>query len=62
MNGTYAILAYTDDINLLGVNIKVKKNTETLLDTSKEAGIEINYVHVYLRSSIRRTTLLYKSS
>jgi hypothetical protein len=43
LNGTYQILAYTDDVNLLGVNIDtVKKNTETLIDANKEVGLEIN--------------------
>jgi hypothetical protein len=41
--GTHQLLAYADDVNLLGDNIDtVKKNTETLIDASKEAGLEIN--------------------
>jgi hypothetical protein len=40
LNGTNQLLAYTDDVNLLGDNIK--KNTETLIDASKEVGLEIN--------------------
>jgi hypothetical protein len=35
LNGTHQLLAYADDVNLLG-------NTETLTDTSKEVGLEIN--------------------
>jgi hypothetical protein len=43
LNGTHQLLAYADDVNLLGDNIDtVKKNTETLIDTSKEVGLEIN--------------------
>jgi hypothetical protein len=43
LNGTHQLLAYTDDVNLLGDNIDtVKKNTETLIDASKEVGLEIN--------------------
>jgi hypothetical protein len=36
-------LAYADDVKLLGDNIDTtKKNTETLVDASKEVGLEIN--------------------
>jgi hypothetical protein len=43
LNGTHQLLAYADDVNLLGVNIDIiKKNTETLIDASKEIGLEVN--------------------
>jgi hypothetical protein len=43
LNGTHRLLAYADDVNLLGDNIdNIKKNTETLIDASKEIGLEIN--------------------
>jgi hypothetical protein len=43
LNGIHQCLAYTDDVNLLGDNINtIKKNTETLMDASKEVGVEIN--------------------
>jgi hypothetical protein len=36
-------LAYADDMNLLGDNIDtIDKNTETLIDASKEVGLEVN--------------------
>jgi hypothetical protein len=36
-------MAYTDDVNLLGDNIDtIKKNMATLIDVSKEVGLEIN--------------------
>jgi hypothetical protein len=40
LNGTHQLLAYADDVNQLGDN--VKKNTETLIDATKEVGLEIN--------------------
>jgi hypothetical protein len=43
VNGKHQLLAYADDVNLLGDNIDtIKENTETLIDASKEVGLEIN--------------------
>jgi hypothetical protein len=43
LNGTHQLLAYGDDVNLLGDNIDtINKNTETLIDASKEVGLEVN--------------------
>jgi sorting nexin-29 len=43
LNVTHQLLAYADDVNLLGDSIDtIKKNTETLIDASKEVGLEIN--------------------
>jgi hypothetical protein len=40
---THHHLVYDDDVNLLGDNIDtVKKSTKTLIDVSKEVGLEIN--------------------
>jgi hypothetical protein len=42
LNGTRQLLAYADDVNLLGDNIiSIKKNRETLIDCSKEVRLEI---------------------
>jgi hypothetical protein len=42
LNGTHQLLAYADDVNLLGDNIDtITRNTETLIDGSKEVGLEI---------------------
>jgi hypothetical protein len=43
LNGTHYLLAHADDVNLLGDNIDtINKNTETLIDTNKEVGLEID--------------------
>jgi hypothetical protein len=43
LNGTHQLLAYADNVNLLGDNIDtIKENTESLIDASKEVGLEIN--------------------
>jgi hypothetical protein len=42
LNGTHEVLAYADDVNLLGDNIHtIKKNTGTLIDANKEVGLKI---------------------
>jgi hypothetical protein len=42
LNGTYQLLFYADDVNVLDDNIDTTENTQTLIDTSKEVGLEVN--------------------
>jgi hypothetical protein len=43
LNGTHQLLVYAEDVNLLENNIDTtKKNTEALIDTSKEVALEVN--------------------
>ena len=43
LNGTHQLLAYADDVNILGGIVHmVKENAETLLVATKEIGLEVN--------------------
>jgi hypothetical protein len=43
LNGTHQLLVYADDVNLLGDNIDtIKNNRETLIDSSKQVGLDVN--------------------
>jgi hypothetical protein len=42
LNGSHQLLAYTNDINIVGKNIDtINKNTEALLNASKEVSLEV---------------------
>ena len=43
LNGTHQLLAYADDVNILGGSIHmVKENAEALVVAPKETGLEVN--------------------
>jgi hypothetical protein len=43
LNGTHQLLVYADYVNSLGDSVKtIKENSETLLEASRDIGLEIN--------------------
>jgi hypothetical protein len=43
LNGTHQMLVYVDDVNLLRDNVDtIKKNKESLIEASKDIGLEVN--------------------
>ena len=43
LNGTYQLLAYVDDVNILGGNIRtLKENAEALVAATREIGLEVS--------------------
>ena len=43
LNGTHQLVAYADDVNILGGSVhNVKENAEALVVATKENGLEVN--------------------
>ena len=43
LNGTHQLLAYADDVNILGGSIHtLKENAEALIAASRETGLEVS--------------------
>jgi hypothetical protein len=43
LNGTHQLLVYADDVNLLGNSVDtIKKNTQTLINASKEVHVAVS--------------------
>ena len=43
LNGTHQLLAYADDVNILGVSIHtLKENAEALVAATREIGLEVS--------------------
>jgi hypothetical protein len=42
LNGTYRLLVYAVDVNILGGSVHAIKNTEAFVVASKEIGLEVN--------------------
>jgi hypothetical protein len=54
--GHIRLLAYADDVNIVGENIDtIERNTRALLDASKEVGPEVNPEKTkYMCQDVRR--------
>ena len=55
LNGTHQLLAYADDVNILGGSIHtVKENAEALVVATKEIGLEVNAIYGEVNVSVEK--------
>jgi hypothetical protein len=63
LNGAHKRLICADDVNIVGENIDtVKKNTEAVLDSSKEVGLEVNQENIKCMLMSRSQNIRQKHS
>ena len=54
MNGTHQVLAYADDVNLIGDDIRtIERNAVVLLDVCKNNVLEVNIVKTSSKSALQ---------
>jgi len=54
LNGTHQLLAYADDVNILGGSIHtLKENAEALVAATRETGLEVSAVSTWSCLEIR---------
>ena len=62
MNGTYQVLAYANDVNLIGDDNKsMKRNAALLLNTCKNIGLAVNTGYTKYMSSRNNGKWAYHS-
>ena len=56
MHGTHQVFAYTNDVNLIGDDIRIERNTDVLLNACKDIGFAVKHRENYVygsRASLR---------
>jgi Reverse transcriptase (RNA-dependent DNA polymerase). len=59
MNGTLQVLAYEDDVNLIGDdNRTIERNAEVLLNACKDIGLEVNILKTKYMEIVRHLGMI----